>query len=218
MSKLKILIADDHDIVRRGLRSLVEDQAGWEVCAEAGTGRQAVERALQFKPDVAVLDITMPELNGLEATRQIRRAQPSTEVLVLTVHETEELVREVLKAGARGYILKSDAGRDLVAAILSISQKKPYFNSKVAKLVSESFLKGGATVADDETVNSPLTPREREIVQLLAEGKANKEVADILGISVKTAETHRTNIMRKLHFHSIGELVRYAIRNKIVSA
>ncbi len=218
MNKLKILIADDHDIVRRGLRSLVEDQAGWEVCAEAGTGRQAVERALQFKPDVAVLDITMPELNGLEATRQIRRAQPSTEVLVLTVHETEELVREVLKAGARGYILKSDAGRDLVAAILSISQKKPYFNSKVAKLVSESFLKGGATVADDETVNSPLTPREREIVQLLAEGKANKEVADILGISVKTAETHRTNIMRKLHFHSIGELVRYAIRNKIVSA
>ena len=217
--QLKILIADDHDIVRRGLRSLVEDQEGWEVCAEAGTGRQAVEKALQFKPDVAVLDITMPELNGLEATRQIRRAQPSTEILVLTVHETEELVREVLKAGARGYILKSDAGRDLVAAILAISQKKPYFNTKVVKLVSESFLKGGAAaVADDDTVNSPLTPREREIVQLLAEGKANKEVADILGISVKTAETHRTNIMRKLHFHSIGELVRYAIRNKIVSA
>ncbi|GDY22548.1 DNA-binding response regulator [Verrucomicrobiota bacterium] len=218
LTKLKILIADDHDIVRRGLRSLVEDQDGWEVCAEAGTGRQAVEKALLLKPDVAVLDITMPELNGLEATRQIRRAQPSTEVLVLTVHETEELVREVLKAGARGYILKSDAGRDLIAAIQSIAQKKPYFNTKVAKLVSESFLKSGTIVDDEDVVDSPLTPREREIVQLLAEGKANKEVGDILGISVKTAETHRTNIMRKLHFHSIGELVRYAIRNKIVSA
>ena len=218
MSKLKILIADDHDIVRRGLRSLVEDQPGWEVCADAGTGRQAVEKALALKPDICVLDITMPELNGLEATRQIRRAQPTTEILVLTVHETEELVREVLKAGARGYILKSDAGRDLVAAIQAISQKKTYFNPKVAKLVSESFLKTGAAAPDDEIVNNPLTPREREIVQLLAEGKANKEVADILGISVKTAETHRTNIMRKLHFHSIGELVRYAIRNKIVQA
>ena len=214
MSTLRILVADDHDVVRRGLKSVLEDQPGWEVCAEANNGRQAVDRARQFKPDVVVLDITMPELNGLEAARQIRRLLPETEVIVLTVHESEELVQEVLRAGARGYVLKSDAGRDLVAAIHAVRQHKTFFTSKVSRIYSEASLKS----EDGESAGRPLTPREREIVQLLAEGKSNKEVADVLSISVKTVETHRTNIMRKLHLHSVSELVRYAVRNKIVSA
>jgi DNA-binding NarL/FixJ family response regulator len=217
MSNVRILVADDHDVVRRGLKSLLQDQPGWEVCGEANTGRVAVERVRQLKPDVVVLDITMPELNGLEATRQITKLSPETQVLILTVHESEQLANDVLKAGARGYVLKSDAGRDLVAAIHALRARKTFFTSKAARLVSENVLKGDTTSDEDGTESSHLTPREREIVQLLAEGKSNKEVADVLGISVKTVETHRTNIMRKLNFHSISELVRYAIRNSIVS-
>jgi DNA-binding NarL/FixJ family response regulator len=217
MSVVRILVADDHDVVRRGLKSLLQDQPGWEVCAEATTGRQAVEKAKLTKPDVIVLDITMPELNGLEATRQIRKILPGAEVLILTVHESEQLVHDVLKAGARGYVLKSDAGRDLVAAVQALRQGKPFFTTKIARMVAEGHLKLAPEKDDEDSTGSPLTAREREIVQLLAEGKSNKEVADVLGISVKTVETHRTNIMRKLRFHSISELVRYAIRNQIVS-
>ncbi len=214
MNAVRILIADDHEVVRRGIRALLEGEAGWEVCGEAVTGREAVEKAQQFTPDIVILDIAMPELNGLEAARQIRRLTPNTEILVLTMHESDQLVQEVLAAGARGYVLKSDAGRDLVAAVAALCRHKPFFASSVAAVVLDGYLKTGegATAA---AVN-PLTAREREIVQLLAEGKSNKDIAVSLGISVKTAETHRTNVMRKLDLHSVSELVRYAIRNRII--
>ncbi len=218
MSALKILIADDHDIVRTGMKALLEDQPGWQVVAEAGTGRQAVEKAKLTTPDMVVLDVTMPELNGLEAARQIKKALPHTEILILTVHESEQIASEVLKVGARGYILKSDAGRELVAAVKAVAAHKNYFTSRIAQMVSDSTLKEGAQAIEAEDIGSRLTPREKEIVQLLAEGKSNKEAASVLNISVKTVETHRTNIMRKLRFHSVGELVRYAVRNNIVSA
>ena len=218
MSALKIVIADDHDVVRRGLKSLLQDVPGWEVCAEANNGRVALEKIRQHKPNVVVMDVTMPELNGLEATRQVRKHYPDTEVLVLTMHESEQIAQEVLKAGARGYILKSDAGRDLVKAVEAVSKKQAFFTTRVTQMVSETNLRDGLGAVEASDIGSRLTPREREIVQLLAEGKSNKEVASALNISVKTVETHRTNIMRKLRFHSVGELVRYAVRNNIVSA
>jgi DNA-binding NarL/FixJ family response regulator len=217
MSAIRILVADDHEIVRQGLRGLVEAQPGWEVVGEAVDGREAVDQAKRLRPDVVVLDVSMPNLNGLEATRQIRKALPDTEVLVLTMHDSEPLVREVLEAGARGYVLKSDAGRELVTALETVHDHKPYLTSRVSEIVLDGFLRSGGT---NEAATPPrtvrLSPREREIAQLLAEGKSNKEVAVTLDISVKTAETHRTNLMRKLDLHSISELVRYAIRNKMV--
>lgn len=197
-------------MVRQGLRAVIEEQRGWEVCGEARTGREAVDKAGELKPDVVIMDFTMPELNGMEATRQIHAALPRTQVLILTMHESEELVREVLAAGARGYMLKSDAGRALVDAIQALADNKPYFTSKVSALVLQGYL--NPTTRENPT----LTPREREIVQLVAEGKSTKEVADKLNISPKTAETHRTNIMRKLNLHSVSGLVRYAIRNRLV--
>jgi DNA-binding NarL/FixJ family response regulator len=217
MKTLRILIADDHEMVRRGLRATLAEHPGWDVCGEAGTGRQAVELAAELKPDVVVLDLAMPELNGLEATRQIRKAAPRAEVLILTVHESENLVREVLTAGARGYVLKTDAGRVLVQAVETLSQHKPYFTAKVSELVLDQFLNPAPPEAP-ETGWSRLTPREREIMQLIAEGKSNKEIADGLGISVRTAETHRMSLMRKLNLHSASEITRYAIRNKIIEA
>lgn len=210
MNTLRILVADDHAMVRQGLRALIEEQAGWTVCGEAVTGREAVAKACELNPDIVVMDFAMPELNGVEATRQIRAALPHTEVLILSMYESEELVREMLAVGARGYVLKSDAGHSLVDALNALAEHRPYFTSKISALVLEGFLNPKARQA------SPLTPREREIVQLIAEGKSTKEVADKLGISVKTAETHRTNVMSKLDLHSVSELVRYAIRNKIV--
>lgn len=212
---LRILVADDHHVVRTGLRTLLETKSGWEVCAEAVDGREAVEKAGQLLPDVAILDIGMPLLNGVEATRQIRKLSPKTEVLILTMHDSEMLIQEVLEAGARGYILKDDADRNLIAAVGALSRHKPYLSSRVSKVFSKTILSPG----DDSTSDRRrLTPREREILQLLAEGKSNKEIAGFLGISVKTAETHRANIMLKLDFHSITELVRYAVRNKIIQS
>ncbi len=210
MKLVRILLADDHELLRQGLRTLIEDQSGWQVCGEATTGREAVAKARELKPDIVVMDFTMPELNGMEATRQIRTALPRTQVLILTMHESEELVREVLAAGARGYVLKSDAGRVLVDALKALADQKPYFTSKISALVLEGYLN------PITRENPALTPREREIVQLVAEGRSTKELADRLGISPKTAETHRTNIMRKLNVHSVSEVVRYAIRNKLV--
>jgi DNA-binding NarL/FixJ family response regulator len=212
--KLRVLIADDHDIVRRGLRNLVESQAGWEVCAEAADGRQAVAKALASRPDVAILDISMPEMDGLTATRKIREALPQTEVLVLTQHKAEVVARQVLKAGARGYILKSDAGDELVAAINALQRHKPFFTKHISEALLTSYLAAEDSAAEEKV--STLTPREREIVQLLAEGKSNKEIATALDMSVKTVETHRANIMRKLELHSLSELVLYAVRNRIV--
>jgi len=213
---VRILIADDHHVVRTGLRALLESKAGWQVCAEATNGREAVELAGHLKPDVAVLDIGMPLLNGVEATRQIHKLSPQTEVLILTMHDSELLVQEVLEAGAHGYILKDDADRNLIAAVDALRRHKPFLSPRVSEAVRKSSLSPGHGTAPTRSSRSRLTPREREILQLLAEGKSNKEVAAVLGISVKTAETHRANIMLKLDFHSITELVRYAVRNKII--
>lgn len=210
----KILLADDHDIMRRGLKELLETHADWKVVGEASTGRQAIDIAGKIKPDVAVLDLTMPDLNGLEATRHIKKLLPKTEVLIFTMHENEKLIRDVLSAGALGYVLKSDAARNLVNAIESVLQHKPYFSAKVSEAVLQGYLNPAKDTT--KTTDEPLTPREREIVQLLAEGKSNKEAADVLGISVKTIETHRATIMRKLELKSFAEMVRYAMRNNII--
>jgi len=212
---VRILLADDHDVVRRGLCEMLNAQPGWEVCGEASNGHQAVKLALKLKPDVAVLDLSMPDLNGLEATRRIRRELPQTEVLIFTMHETEQMIREVLAAGARGYVLKSDAGRSLVVAVEALSRHKPFFTAKVSEALLETYLKFNLKPAENSAF-SALTDREREIVQMLAEGKSNKEVASGLSISVKTVETHRATVMRKLGINSIVELVHYAIRNQIV--
>jgi DNA-binding NarL/FixJ family response regulator len=212
----RILLADDHEVVRHGLRVLLEAHPGWEVVGEAGNGREAVDKVRQTKPDVVVLDITMPELNGLEATRQILKAAPQTEVLILTMHESEQVAREVLAAGARGYLLKSDAAHDLVDAVDALRQHRPFFTSRVSQMLLEGYLHGPTLSETAPTKRELLTPREREIVQLLAEGKSNKEVAGALGISPKTIETHRANIMRKLNLHSVSELVRFAVRNRMV--
>lgn len=212
---VRILVADDHHVVRTGLRSLLESRSGWQVCGEAANGREAVEKAGKLKPDVAVLDIAMPLLNGVEATRQIRRLSPKTEILILSMHDSDLLVQEVLEAGALGYILKDDADRNLISAVDALHRHEPYLSSRVSDAVSRTSLHPGGT---ERSSRNRLTPREREILQLLAEGKSNKEVAGFLGISVKTAETHRANIMLKMDFHSITELVRYAVRNKIIQS
>jgi DNA-binding NarL/FixJ family response regulator len=216
MKNLKILLADDHSLLRRGLRSILDAQPSWQVCAEAHTGREAVTQATQLRPDVVVLDVCMPELNGIEATRQIRKVSPRSEVLILSVHESKHLVREVIEAGARGYLLKSDSDGELVAAIDSLARHKPFFTGHATEtLLSGCAVDSGIANQDRET-GQRLTAREREIVQLLAEGKTSKEVASVLNISTKTAETHRAHIMRKLEFHSVGEIVRYAVRNQII--
>ncbi len=214
MHPLRILIADDHSVVRAGLRALLESRHGWEVVAEASDGREAVDKATKLKPDVAVLDIGMPLLNGVEATRRIRAASPSTEILILTMHESDDLVHQVVQAGARGYILKDEADRVLLAAIESARHHKPYFSTRIAPTRHDD---AHPSPSDSAKPTRPrLTPREREILQLLAEGKSNKEVANLLGISVNTAEAHRANIMLKLNLHSLAELVHYAIRNQII--
>ena len=210
----RILLADDHDVVRQGLRKMLESHRDWEVCGEASDGRTAVKLAVELKPEIAVLDLSMPELNGLEATRQIKKVAPSIEVLIFTMHETEQLIREVLTAGARGYVLKSDGGETLVEAVAALAHHKPFFTTKASEALLDNYLKTTAGAGKE----SVLTDREREIVQLLTEGKGNKEVAVALSISVKTVETHRAAIMRKLGFNSIVELVHYAIRNQLVEA
>jgi DNA-binding NarL/FixJ family response regulator len=217
VTSLRILIVDDHAVVRRGVRSLLESQPGWEICGEATTGREAVDMARRLQPDVVVMDLSLPELNGLDATRQILKDSPRSEILVLTMHHSEELARNVLQAGARGYVLKSDADESLIAAIESLRQHKPFLTSTVAEFVLDDYMRRVET-HDDGVAHPAVTTREREIIQLLAEGKSNKEAASTLGISVKTIEAHRANIMRKLHLRSASELVRYAIRNKIVQA
>ncbi len=218
MKTLQILIADDHELVRKGLRTVLENQPGWKVTGEAANGRQAVELAKQRGPDVIVLDVTMPELNGLEATRQILKAIPSAEVLILTMHDSENLVSEVLAAGAHGYILKADTSRLLVTAVESLAQHQPFFTGKVSEVLLSNYLDPGKIGKSAAGPVSQLTAREREIVQLLAEGKTNKDVAVALGVSVKTVDAHRANVMHKLDLHSVTDLVRYAIRNQLIEA
>jgi DNA-binding NarL/FixJ family response regulator len=213
MGTLRILIADDHEIVRQGVRALLEDLTDWHICGQASTGREAVIEATRLRPDIIVMDIGMPELNGLEATRQIKRLLPKCEVLIFTANETEDIVRNVFKAGARAYLLKCEATKHLATAIEALSRRRTYFSSKVSELIFAGYIKD----AQPDTA-CVLTSRQRETVQLVAEGKSSKEVAAALGISLKTVETHRTAIMRKLELGSVADLVRYAIRNGIVVA
>ena len=216
MAAFRIFIADDHEVVRKGLCALLQTDPNLQVCGEAADGREAVDKVRELKPDAIILDIGMPGLNGLEATRQIIKEDPHARVLILTFHDSDQVVRDVLNAGARGFLLKSDAARDLVVAVEALRRDKTYFTSKVAAMVLDGYLKGGTPAAPIPVGRDRLTPREREVVQLLAEGKSTKEVAVALGLSVKTAETHRSNIMRKLQLHSVSDLVLYAVRNNIV--
>ncbi len=211
MSSVRILIADDHELFRRGVAAELSQVPGWTVVAEGANGREAVILAAQLKPDVVVLDLTMPEMNGLDAARQITAADPAARILILTAHESEQLVREVLNAGARGYVLKSDAGRTLVTALQALLGGGSFFTSNVARMVLDGYLR-----SESAESGQTLSAREREIVQLLAEGNSNKDIARALKISVKTAETHRSNVMRKMGFESLADLIRYAVRNKII--
>lgn len=203
---VRILLADDHEVVRHGLRALLESRQGWTITGEASNGTEAVEKAIDLRPDVIVLDVGMPELNGLEAIRRIRDALPQAEVIVLSVHDAEDIVREALALGARAYLAKSDVSRDLIAAIEAALRHKPFLGPRLAQSMGSALGGVDLSIAD-------LTPRERETAQLLAEGLGNKEIAVRLDISVKTVETHRTNIMRKIGAHSLADVVRYAIRN-----
>lgn len=213
----RILLVDDHEVVRRGLRALLETHPGWVVCGEAADGRTAVRLARSLVPHIVVMDLIMPELNGLEATRQILDKDRQVQILVLSMHESDQAVREVLAAGARGYVLKSDAGRDLVAAIEALLRGRPFFTSRVAANIHELEFKARPGRRAFKPLGQ-LTAREREVLQLLAEGRTNKEVGHLLGISVKTAETHRARVMRKLSVDSVADLVRYAIRNGFIAA
>jgi DNA-binding NarL/FixJ family response regulator len=214
VSGLRILIADDHEVARRGIRSLLEGHEGWEVCGEAKDGREAVDFATQLEPDILLLDIGMPNLNGLDAARQILAATPDARILILTIHDAEQVVREVLAAGARGFVLKSDAGRDLISAVEALQNRRTFFTPKVAQMMLDGYLRPHEE--SESSAQTVLTPREREVLQLVAEGKSTKEVATMLKLSVKTAETHRTNLMRKLNLHSVADLTLYAVRNGIV--
>jgi len=214
--KLRILIADDHEVVRRGLVTLLQAHEGWEICGEATDGRVAVEKAKELSPDVVILDIGMPGLNGLAATRQLVQHNPRCKVIVLTITDSDQVIREALDAGARGFVLKSDAARDLVTAVEALQRNRMFFTPRVNDMVLAGFLGRGNGPSDSLPRLPQLTPREREVIQLLAEGKSSKEVATLLNLSTKTAETHRSNIMRKLGFHSIRDLVVYAVKNNII--
>lgn len=213
MKSLRILIADDHSLVRRGLRSVLEAQTEWIVCGEAQDGREAVKLALKLRPDIVLLDVTMPELNGLDATRQIYRRLPGTPILILTMHESEELCGEAIQAGASGCVLKSDSPRQLLAAVEAVAAGGKYFTRPTGHATQS----GGQRLGGGPVLPR-LSAREREIVQLLAEGHTSKEIASRLGIAFKTVDAHRTNIMRRLNVHAVADLVRYAVRERIIQA
>jgi len=208
-------VADDHELVRRGIRGLLRALSGWTVVGEAKNGLEAVEKANRLKPDVAILDISMPDLGGLQATRQIRESIPTTQVVVLTMHESDQMVRRVLDAGALGYVLKSDLATHLVKAVRSVSGGKLFLSPRVSDIVLKGFLTAGNQSEPTEHAQARPTLREVEIIRFLAQGKANKEIAAELGITLRTAETHRARIMVKLGLHSLAELIHYAIRHKI---
>jgi DNA-binding NarL/FixJ family response regulator len=207
---LRLLIADDHDVVRSGLHAILSSQPGWEVVGEAENGKRAVELAAETQPNVAILDYQLPIMNGIDATREIRAFQPETEVLIFTMHESEPLIRELLEAGARGYLLKSDARRFLIAAVEALARHQPFFTGRVSEALLSAYLSSAPSRSD------VLTHRERGVVQLIAEGRTNKEAAQLLGINLKTVETHRAAAMRKIRAHTSADLVRYAIRNKLI--
>lgn len=212
MGPLRILVADDHDLMRRGIKTIIESRKGWEICGEALTGTQAVAKAQELKPDVAILDISMPELNGIEAAKRIRKTSEKTEILMLSMHYSDQIIRDVIDTGIRGYVVKSDSGRDLSKALENLAVHKPFYSGRVSDVIANPPRQ------DENKPSTRVTSRESEIIQTLSEGKSSKEVAVQLNISVKTVETHRANIMRKLELHSVSELVRYAIRNQIIEA
>lgn len=214
MTTIRVLLADDHRILREGIRALIEDQGDIEVVGEAEDGQATVKLVAQLQPDVVVMDIAMPLLNGLEATRQIKRDHSHVKVLILTMHENEEYIRQVLAAGALGYVLKDAAARDLLGAIRTVNQGEAVLSPAITRLVIEDYLRWGDIRPEDTT--SGLTAREREVLQLIAEGYTNKEMAEILSLSVKTIQSHRSNLMNKLDLHDRGELIKYAIQKKII--
>ena len=214
MEKIRILLADDHTILRSGIRSLLEDEPGLSVIGEAEDGRVAVSMACKLKPDVVIMDIAMPLLNGLEATRQIKMQCPDVKVLILSMHDNEEYIRQVLEAGAMGYILKDAAARELISAIKSVYRGEAVLSPAVTRLVIEDYLRWGGTRPQSES--DGLSPREREVLQLIAEGYTNKQIAEILSISIKTVQAHRNSLMQKLDLHDRGELIKYAIQKKII--
>jgi DNA-binding NarL/FixJ family response regulator len=207
----RILVADDHEIVRLGLRAILEGRSGWKVVAEAADGKDAIAKALASKPDIVIMDYCLPIMNGVEATRQIRARLPKTEVMIFTAHDSEALVEDLLRAGARAYLLKSEAKRDLIGAVESLVNHKPFFAGRISEHLLDACLK-----AHRGRNESAPSPRERMIVQLIAEGQGNKQMASILNLSVKTIESHRAAAMRKLKITSTAGLVRYAVRNKLV--
>ena len=217
MKNLRILIADDHGLVRRGARAVLCSRRRWRVVGEAANGREAVKKAIELKPDVAVVDISMPELDGVEVARQIREAVPDTKVLVLTMHESDQMVRRALEAGARGYLLKSDLTECLAKAVEAVSKGKRFLTPKVSEIVLDGFLKPRSQHQHGKRAGPGTTPRELEIIRLLADGKSNKEIAALLGITVRTVETHRAKIMLKLGLHSLTELIHYAMRHGIAT-
>jgi DNA-binding NarL/FixJ family response regulator len=213
---MRILIADDHEVVRRGIRAVLEGEPRWQIVGEARNGREAVQEAIRLKPDIVMMDIAMPGLNGIDALGQISKALPRTKILMLTMHESDELVRAALHGGARGYVVKSSVGRDITLALNALAQNKTFFPARVDEMILETFLHGRSSSIHLPATRDMLTARQREILQLLAEGKTSKEVAGILNLSTKTVDTHRANLMKRLGCHSVGELVRYSVRNNII--
>jgi DNA-binding NarL/FixJ family response regulator len=216
MSRLRVLLGDDHTIMRHGLRKILEERPEWEVVAEVGDGREALRQVEALHPDVAVLDIAMPLLNGIEATRQITRKFPDTGVLILSMHSNEAYVTQALQAGARGYLLKDSAGTDLIEGVEAVAEGKSFFSPAVARLMLDDYVR---RLADKGVVDryDSLSDREREILQLIAEGHSNKEVAELLSISTTTVETHRAHILHKLDVHNTAELVLYAVRKGLIA-
>ena len=205
------MIADDHDLIRRGVRTLLEQRPNWQVVAEATTGREALQLARDTVPDIAIIDYSLPELNGRDLTVELHRVLPRLEILIYTMHDREDMILDVLQAGARGFVLKSDSEQDLLSAVDALSVHRPFFSGSISETLLTQYLR-----SRPQPTSSTLTHREREVVQLIAEGKINKQVAQLLNISIKTVETHRATAMQKLKVRTTAELVRYAVRNKIV--
>jgi len=218
MTAIHILVADDHEIVRKGLVSILgRSHPEWQIVAEAANGTDAIELGQSLRPHVAILDLSMPGPGGLKVAERLIELVPGIRILILTMHDSDHVVREVLRAGARGFLLKSDAGRDLVAAVEALQRQRTFFTTRVSQMLLDGYLdRENQDERAGEDFDDVLTTREREVIQLLAEGKTSKEVAIALNLSVKTAETHRTNLMRKLGLHSVADLTRYAVRNGIV--
>ena len=217
MAELRVLIADDHELIRRGVRDLLAARSNWSVVGEACDGLEAVQKAVSLRPDIAILDFSMPGMNGPDAAAMIAKQVPEMGVIVLTMHDSEDVIRQVLRAGARGMVLKSDADRNLLSAVEAVAAKRHFFTSRVSEMLLSEYMKGATAPASKTGVRAAhLTPREREVLRLLADGMTSKEVAARLAISTRTVESHRIIVNHKLGFDSIADLVRYAIRNGII--